>query len=468
MSSIKKLIGEIKSDINKEENIKEYSKLLFEKYNYYAMVKMSMNFYTMSEIISEMTDKNTDVCKYFDVLKRLVENNLIKRNPIDEEAFTAVKQIRENIEYKMKILTSYTDGYEIYEYILNRIEAKVKDKIEDVDTALLSDKMYSYVFNESDKMLINSKLQLLMAQLPVRMTKNKFYDVVNNTLALYKGGEKSSLDEFCDMLRTSALIVKPKGFETEYPYLYHVFTDLEAADYKELYEEEFDTLNERLSSAAAIINEEASNYILMQEIANDVYTLILTTDKAFDVNSKLPAYKAAENIIKSCMETSDFDSLSESLMDDFVSLEGSQEEVTESIMPLEAAFDDIYVGKSDYIEQSGLKEDFDSLDKISRLLSTSLFIDVEKSSRNESDMVDEAYFDETKDKLIEDFTKLFSDCGKYAVRSIMCKILSAMPIFLNSKQEIKDYFDYTLSGCKDMSELTACNKLICEMIEEDF
>ncbi len=468
MSSIKKLIGEIKSDINKEENIKEYSKLLFEKYNYYAMVKMSMNFYTMSEIISEMTDKNTDVCKYFDVLKRLVENNLIKRNPIDEEAFTAVKQIRENIEYKMKILTSYTDGYEIYEYILNRIEAKVKDKIEDVDTALLSDKMYSYVFNESDKMLINSKLQLLMAQLPVRMTKNKFYDVVNNTLALYKGGEKSSLDEFCDMLRTSALIVKPKGFETEYPYLYHVFTDLEAADYKELSEEEFDTLNERLSSAAAIINEEASNYILMQEIANDVYTLILTTDKAFDTNSKLPAYKAAENIIKSCMETSDFDSLSESLMDDFVSLEGSQEDVTESIMPLEAAFDDIYVGKSDYIEQSGLKEDFDSLDKISRLLSTSLFIDVEKSSRNESDMVDEAYFDETKDKLIEDFTKLFSDCGKYAVRSIMCKILSAMPIFLNSKQEIKDYFDYTLSGCKDMSELTACNKLICEMIEEDF
>ena len=35
MSSIKKLIGEIKSDINTEDNIKEYSKLLFEKYNYY-------------------------------------------------------------------------------------------------------------------------------------------------------------------------------------------------------------------------------------------------------------------------------------------------------------------------------------------------------------------------------------------------------------------------------------------------
>ncbi|MBO6114818.1 MAG: hypothetical protein J6P57_07155 [Lachnospiraceae bacterium] len=468
MSSVKKLIGEIKSDINKETNIREYAKLLYEKYNYYATIKMSMNYYTMKEIISDMTDKNSDVCKYFDVLSRLVKDNIIENKPVDEEALTAVKQIRDNIEYKMKILTSYTDGYEIYEYILNRIEAKVKKSVEEVDIALLSDKMYSYVFNESDKMVINSKLQLLMAQLPVRMTKSKFCDVVSNTLALYKGGEKTSLDEFCDMLRTSSLITKPKGFETEYPFLYHVYTDLAAADYKELSEDEYDALNGRLNEAADIINEEASNYILMQEIANDIYTILLTIEDTIGTNEKLPAYKASVNIIKSSMESEDFESLSEILMDSFVSLEGVQEEVTESIMPLEAAFDDIYVGKNEDIKAYGLSDRFETLDKISRLLSTSLFIDVEKSARNESDMVDDKYYNETKDKLIADFMSLFSDCGRPVVRSIMCKILSAMPIFLNTKQEIKDYFDYTLSGCKDMSELTACNKLITEMIEEDY
>ncbi|MBQ9234039.1 MAG: hypothetical protein IJ167_08415 [Lachnospiraceae bacterium] len=467
MSSVKKIIGEIKSDINKEANIREYSKLLFEKYNYYAMVKMSMNYYTMKEIISEMTDKNSDVCKYFDVLSRLVKNNIIDKKPVDEEAVTAVKQIRDNIEYKMKILTSYTDGYEIYEYILNRIEAKVKDEIEEVDISLLSDKMYSYVFNESDKMVINSKLQLLMAQLPVRMTKSKFCDVVENTLALYKGGEKSSLDEFCDMLRTSSLITKPKGFETEYPFLYHVYTDLAAADYKELTEDEFDALNNRLNEAATIINEEASNYILMQEIANDIYTILLTIEETVEANEKLPAYNAALNIIDRVLDEDDFEALSETLMDSFISMEGAQEDVTESIMPLEAAFDDIYVGKNDDIKSYGLADRFDVLDKISRLLSTSLFIDVEKSLRSESDMVDDAYYNETKDKLINDFMNLFNDCERMVIRSIMCKILAAMPIFLNSKQEIKDYFDYTLSGCKDMSELTACNKLISEMIEEE-
>ena len=53
------------------------------------------------------------------------------------------------------------------------------------------------------------------------------------------------------------------------------------------------------------------------------------------------------------------------------------------------------------------------------------------------------------------------------VRSIMCKILAAMPIFLDTQQEIKNYFDYVLENCKNDSELTACDKLICEIIEED-
>ena len=206
----------------------------------------------------------------------------------------------------------------------------------------------------------------------------------------------------------------------------------------------------------------------MQEIANDIYTILLTVDEEYDDCSKYPAYKAAINIIKKCLESESFDGLAEELMDSFISLEGSQEDVTESIMPLEASFDDIYVGKSEDIKALNLDDKFNNLDKISRLLSTSLFINVEKTTGNTSDMVDDNYFNEVRDKLLEDFMTLFKDCDRTVIRSIMCKILAAMPIFLNSKQEIKDYFDYTLSGCKDMSELTACNKLICELIEEDY
>ncbi|MBQ8924280.1 MAG: hypothetical protein IJ053_05740 [Lachnospiraceae bacterium] len=467
-NNIKKLVGEIKSDYNLEDNIKEYTKILGEKYNYYSLVKASMNYYTMKEIILEMTDKNTDVCKYFSIITRLIGNNIIDRQPVDDEAMTAIKQVRENIEYKMKILTAYTDAFEIYEYVLNRVEAGIKDTVEEVDIDLLSDKMFQYVFSENDKVVINSKLQLLMAQLPIRMTKNKFYDVIANTLLLYKGSDASSLDEFADMIRTSALITKPKGFETEYPFLYHVYNDLKAADYKELSEAAFDDLQIRLSQAADIINEEASNYLLLQEIVNDLYTLLLTIDNQYDSNINYPAYKAAIDIIKICIASDNIEDFTDVIMDNFVSIEGVQEKAAEDIMQLESAFDTISTGKSDKISEYSLDGEFEKLDIISKLLSSSLFIDIDKDNKKEEKVVDDKYIENIKNELTEEFAKIFADNSKLVNRSIMCKIIAAMPVFLNSKQEIKDYFNYTLSGCKDKSELWACNKLICELIEEDY
>ena len=53
------------------------------------------------------------------------------------------------------------------------------------------------------------------------------------------------MDEFVDMLRSAVLLKKPKGFETEYPFLYHVYTDLAEADYAALTLPEF----------AAVVNQ---------------------------------------------------------------------------------------------------------------------------------------------------------------------------------------------------------------------
>ena len=72
-----------------------------------------------------------------------------------------------------------------------------------------------------------------------------------------------------------------------------------------------------------------------------------------------------------------------------------------------------------------------------------------------------------EEELTNDFANLFEENDRIVNRSIMCKTLAGMPIFLNSQQEIKEYFDYVLESCKDASELTACNKLVCELIEEE-
>ena len=57
---------------------------------------------------------------------------------------------------------------------------------------------------------------------------------------------------------------------------------------------------------------------------------------------------------------------------------------------------------------------------------------------------DEVYIEEVKNSLIEDFTELFKKLGKLEKRSVMAKVLSQMPVFFNSREEILEYFRYLL------------------------
>lgn len=465
-SRFKILVTDINREKEPEVKLPEYAAMLNNQYNCYATVKTSMNYYTMREMLSGQ-DKNSDAVRYFNLLTGLIKKHIVGREAVEDKAVETVRQLRANVEHKMKNLTAYADGYEIYEYILNRIEAGIKGGVEQIDVEQLSTRLFRYVFSENDAVVINSKLQLLMAQLPVRMTKNKFYDIVTNTLSIYKGGETSSVDEFADMLRAAVLIRKPKGFETEYPFLYHVYCDLREADYKDMREDTFDSLRERLSRAAAVINQDVSVYMLLQEIINDTYTMLLTVGQAYEENMKVSGYKAAISILDACASCESMEEAAESMFSEFMHIEGVQEDVYENVMILEAAFDDIRQRYETLIDSLALQDSFARLSVVSRLLSTSLFVDLDRDYGQEAgETADSAYIMKLRDALTAELANAFEGKDRRVVRSMMSKLLASMPIFMNSQQEIKDYFDYVLENCKDDSELTACSKLVNELMED--
>ena len=129
IATCKKLVTDIQRDKDLDTKLPEYAELLGRQYNCYATVKGSMNYYTMKEVCDEQDDKNMDVCKYFALLTGLLDRHLVKREAVDEDSMEAIAQLRSNVEYKMHILTAYTDAYEIYEYVLNRVEAAVRDEV---------------------------------------------------------------------------------------------------------------------------------------------------------------------------------------------------------------------------------------------------------------------------------------------------------------------------------------------------
>ena len=292
---IKKLVGDIQRDKELDKNLPLFMDNMKQQYNYYSAVKLSMNYYTMREMVAENSKAGDAAKEYFMELGNVLGKCFIGNDRASDEMLADVSKIRKDIEQRMQVLTSFTDGYEIYEYILNRLEAGIKGTInEGLSPEQLSAKIFNYIFSENDTVVINSKLQLVMSQLPVRMTKNKFYDVVTNTLEIYKGGDKRALNDFVDMLRKTALLDKPSGFCDIYPELYETYELLRSADYKNMAADKYDMLTDRLSLAAEFIEAESTMYILLQEVVNDIYAVLLTDDMR-DKNIEKPAYKAAFN-----------------------------------------------------------------------------------------------------------------------------------------------------------------------------
>ena len=468
-SKSKIIISNITRGENVNENVKDYAKLLACRYNAYATVRSSMNYYTMREIVEDAGEEKTRVKESFLKIRDLIRNYILTTDTVNSNVLSKIRALRDQMEYRMKILTAYIDAYQIYEYVLNRVEYGIKGNTQDVDTAALSDKMMQYVFSEQDTVVINSKLQLLMAQLPVRMTKTKFFDILSNTLNIYQGGETASVDEFCEMLLATVLAELPSGFDTEYPELHRLYADLSAADYKEISEHDFDDLMARLSSCVRVIQNEVSDYMLLTEITNDVYTMLLTTDACFEENKTMAGYAAAIEILSACVKTEGpfSDEQSDGMMNFFLAMEGSQEDLYEDVVVLEAAFDDVRNGQAEVIGQENLVDEFDKLDMISKLLSTSLFVKLDTEEEATGEPCDAAYIAKVKAGMEEKLSALFKDNSKPVVRSMMAKLLAAMPIFMNNTQEIKAYFDYVLGSVSDASELTATEKLITEIIEED-
>ncbi len=461
------LLTDIRADRNREESLIQFQKLLATAFTKYAAIKLSLNYFTMTEMVEDMeADRKAEVQEYILGIRNALKQTVLSEGSVSQAVTEEISGIRDRITYKMKILTAYTDALEVYEYILNRKEAEVKGTAEDfIDTDALAGEMFRYVFSDQDKLLINSKIQSFVAQLPVRMTKNRFYDIIANTLSIYKGGEKAAVNDFLDSLFSAALIDVPEGFETEYRDLYDIYQTLRQADYKNLTLEEYSRLTGLLEAASVIINNAVTDYLMLQEIVNDVLILLYTgnlVDSAY-LDRK---YQAAITILNGILDAEDiyaascdFDSLFEELL-------GAQEEAYEELSFLEANLQEL---KDTYeaVYPGTISDGFAQLMKADRLTSSSLFMDVDRDFTVVEEAADEAFINDRRDYAVERFGEKLRDCSKLEQRSIMAKILAMLPVFFNSQQEIKDYFEYTLSRCGDDSELTACERIIREMMEEN-
>ena len=467
----KKLITDIQRKKDLDKNLKMFSDVAFKADYEYACHKFTLNYLTLKDMHMDgdiPDDPYIAQCQTW--IDKLAADFIAgDRNETYDEDIKLISDVRNTITGKMKVLTSYTDAFETYEYILNRKEYNfeenmtddLKSELEELDVTEFADEIYRFVFSDSDKVAVNSKLQSLIGQLPIRMTKNRFYDILGDTLDIYNGVEKESLDQFMEMVESTALIRRPDGFETEYPDLCNALETLKNGNYTDMDYAAYSKLAGVLDRSAEFLNSVVTEYMLIIELVNDLYVMMLAVSAKSSVSES--CQKAMSLIGKAVAVSGDEIESVYAMLDEIV---GEQEQAGEHKVMLESAVYDITTGFSEDIARCELEKTYRDLETIDKLLSGSMFVDIDNIAVAGALTVDSDYLAACKEKLVGEFAELFDENTMTVNRAVMAKILSNIPVFFNTTDEIKEYVTGSLTRCREKSELLADYIVIKQMMEE--
>lgn len=468
MSEINLMLKEITNKRNLETNLSKYSNYMMSEYNSLSYTKLALNYYTITDMVTEKKDLSGKLVSLLEQLNTLVDKYVINQSVEDIEAgVTAIDTIRNDIMNVMSIITSYTDHFNIYEYILNRVEYKFADDEYDdtyYKTELGKDIM-NYIVSERENNTINLKISEIIGQLPVRMTKNKFLELVSDTFTLYNGATIKAVDDFIYTLRTSSTISRPDGFETEFAEFFDILKEFEQVDFKNIDKATYDKCHDLLMIAAEKLFVLADMFMLLEEAVNDVYAIILSNPYAIcDVDKN----NATRNIIRYAY--SEYNGIScdineDNIGDSFEQIEGEQERLSEVIMACEYVLDDVLNNQMDMCQSLMLDKIYRTLGVITKLQSSSIFIDLNESKAN-TQIISEEQLEEKKLNLLNELSALFKEHSQQFNRAIMAVVLSSLPVFFNSLQEVTEYVDNSLFGCSDVAERRAVEEVVKSIMFE--
>ncbi len=456
-----------------EQNIPQLLNYMAEDYQIMAEVRLAMHYFTFYEAYYD--DENTwsqDIQTVISKINDIISNFILKSQSGDgrEEAIRQIDNIRKDIMKRMGALTAYTDLFQNYEYVLNRLEYRFKEGIKEIDDDTeFSKEILRYIFDSEDNFVINEKIKEILGQLPIRMTKQKYFDILKESLNAYLGNDTEALDTYLYMLKTSAMLYQEEEMETFYPRLWEKKEHLSHLDYKDITKENYEKALNMLHAATLTLETETSVYISLQEIINEIYVILLCIPYSgmvdcIDRKTTEAAISIIGDINKAFLEKEKVELPSE-LTQKFVDLEGVQEELSIDIDVMENALYDIGHNHNNMVQSLMLSQFMQVIVCAQKLLSNSLFIDLEIKAAADL-VVDEDRIKKEMDALEKELQNLFSSHDKMIGRAVMANTLNKMPVFFTSHKEVMDYVIYSLERCADRYEKVACYEIINGIMSE--
>ena len=466
MAELTTAVNELLKGKRAKENLTVYADGLAELYKRAARLRLSMNYFTFAEIYAEQIQSYNRLAE--DTVKSVQQ--LIKKcvidNESDSEAEKKIDELRKTLVSVMEAATAYTDRFQVYEYMLNRVEYRFKEPEFDKGYFYGGDfekDIERYLVSENDNTVVNMKICQLVGQLPMRLSKNKFFDIIDNSYSVYKTSDRSAVDDFTYMIRTSGLLYRPDNMENEeFGRLSEINSVLRDADYDNITGEEFNRLRSLLDEGTQLVEQCADWCVMLTECVNDVYAMIL----AGECENADDEVAGVTELIRTACEAIEKDVEPDTgAAMGFTEYEGLQEELGRRISAPESTYDEIADVNRDEIASQGLHKRFDDLRKISILRSSSVFAGL--GDNEGSDVAGEEYTRRAAKEVTEEFANAFEGMSRQYRRAVMASVICNLPVFFNNLDEFQEYIHVAINQCSDEAEQQACMSLVRMMMSGD-
>lgn len=209
--------------------------------------------------------------------------------------------------------------------------------------------------------------------------------------------------------------------------MYDSYRTLANADYAELTEEEYTRLKNVLTIATEKMLDCADLFVLLTQVVNDLYTIILTEKQTL---SDIGEVTVAKQIITGVRQAFDGKTLlSDEVLGKFEYFEGKQERILMILSKSDFAVETALENMPEELEEEGLQDCYAALADVMKLQSGSDFVSLIKDPEK-LNIPDNSYADETCENIIAQLKESFTDMPQIVRRAVMSAVLSQLPVFL--------------------------------------
>ena len=374
-----------------------------------------------------------------------------------------LRLLRDGLIEQMEKLTAYADYFRIHEYILNRIELRFSQEVKEIDNDEEARSLLSYIFEPEDNMEVNLRIKEMISSLPVRMTSNRFYDLVTESFTVYKDSERESLNSHVYMLRSAAGLAVD-GNDTLFPEIKEYVEKFEKLEYKDITEAVYNEYADLLAEAGGYLAEYTEFVMTSMEMLNELTAFYTVRPYLDELPSVSESVKESIMMVSGLFEDEENDRGNIKMPDIdtaekcFVAIEGRPEKLSAKI--------EVSNGRLESFKNSIDGEDtmlMDSLLDAGKLMSSSEFVKLDYAY--DITPVSREILDEVCAGFINELKTAFEGMDKLRKRAVMSQVLKELPVFFTSHTEVMNYIRYTLENCRDNAEKAASLALFKQSCE---